>query len=120
MKHYTHSYYGYAMRLDRNKIKTSKKKIENFLKLNQLPISTRYQSLYKANILRSRRFLSRIFKTKKEIVRYITKNNPINFKNNEDLNNYEYLGFGICDYNYKKTDLKKIFDKLYQFWKDLD
>ena len=120
MKHYTHSYYVYGMRLDRNKIKTSKKTIDNFLKSSQLPIATRYQSLYKANILRNRKFLSRIFKTKKDTDRYIKKNNPVNFKNNEDLNNYEYLGIGLCDYNFKKNDLKKIFDKLYQFWKDLD
>jgi hypothetical protein len=108
------------MRLDRNKIKTNKKTIDNFLKLNKLPIGTRYQSLYKVNILRNRNFLSRIFKTKKDIDRYIRKNNPINFKNNEDLNNGEYLGIGLCDYNYKKNDLKKIFDKLYWLWKDLD
>ena len=38
----------------------------------------------------------------------------------KELNNYEYLGFGICEYNYKKTDLKKIFGKLYEFWKNLD
>ena len=120
MKHCTHSYYVYGMRLDINKIKTNKKTIDNFLKLNKLPIGTRYQSLYKVNILRNRNFLSRIFKTKKDIDRYIKKNNPINFKNNEDLNNGEYLGIGLCDYNFKKNDLKKIFDKLYQFWKDLD
>jgi hypothetical protein len=108
------------MRLDRNKIKTNKKEIDNFLKLNKLPIGTSYQSLYKLNILRNRKFLSRIFKKKKDIDIYIKKNDPINFKNNEDLNNGEYLGIGLCDYNYKKNDLKKIFDKLFQFWKDLD
>ena len=120
IKNYTHSYYVYAMRIDRDKIKTSKKKISNLIKSNKLPIGTKYESLYKANILRNKRFLSRIFKTKKNIDTYIKKNNPINFKNNEDLNNNEYLGIGLCNYNYKKSDLQKIFNKFYKFWKHLD
>ena len=41
-------------------------------------------------------------------------------KNNEDLNNIEYLGIGLCNYNYKKSDLRKIFNKFYKFWRDLD
>ncbi len=120
IKNYTHSYYVYAMRIDREKIKTSKKKISNLIKSNNLPIGTKYESLYKANILKNKRFLSRIFKTKKNIDIYIKKNNPINFKNNEDLNNNEYLGIGLCNYNYKKSDLQKIFNKFYKFWKHLD
>ena len=107
------------MRIDKDIIKTKKKKISNFIKLNNLPIGTKYESLYKANILRNRKYLSRIFKTKKKINDYI-KNNPTNFKNNEDLNNIEYLGIGLCNYNYKKSDLRKIFNKFYKFWRDLD
>ena len=53
--------------------------------------------------MRNRKYLSRIFKTKKNINDYIKKNNPTNFKNNEDLNNIEYLGIGLCNYNYKKS-----------------
>jgi len=120
IKNYTHSYYVYAMRIDRDKIKTSKKKINNLIKSNNLPIGTRYESLYKTNVLRNRRFLSRIFKTKKNMDDYIKKNNPINFKNNEDLNNNEYLSIGLCNYNYKISDLQKIFDKFYKFWRHLD
>jgi dTDP-4-amino-4,6-dideoxygalactose transaminase len=120
LKDYTHSYYVYAMRIDKNIIKTNKKKISNFIKLNNLPIGTKYESLYKANILRNRKYLSRIFKTKKNINDYIKKNNPTNFKNNEDLNNIEYLGIGLCNYNYKKSDLRKIFNKFYEFWRYLD
>ena len=120
IKNYTHSYYVYAMRIDRDKIKTSKKKINNLIKSNNLPIGTRYESLYKTNVLRNRRFLSRIFKTKKNMDDYIKKNNPINFKNNEDLNNNEYLSIGLCNYNYKTSDLQKIFDKFYKFWRHLD
>lgn len=119
LKNYTHSYYVYAMRIDRDKINTNKKIINNFIKSNKLPIGTKYSALYKANILKNEKFLSRIFKNKQEIRKFIKKNNSLNFKNIEELNNDEYLSIGLCKYKYKKSDLKKIFDKLYKFWKNL-
>ena len=119
-KNYTHSYYVYAMRIDKNKININKKKIENFIKLKNLPIATKYQNLYKTNILKSRLFLSRIFQSKYEINRYIKKNNPSNFHNVEKLQREEFLGIGLCGFNYKTDDLKKIFNKLYEFWKKFE
>jgi perosamine synthetase len=119
LKDYTHSYYVYAMRIDRDKITISKKKIEKFIKSNSLPIGTKYCSLYKTNILRSRKFLSRIFTTNKDINKYIETNKPINFKNVEDLLKYELLSIGLCDQDYKIKDYEKILKKFYKFWKKL-
>ena len=107
------------MRIDREKITISKKKIEKFIKSNSLPIGTKYCSLYKTNILRSRKFLSRIFTTNKDINKYIETNKPINFKNVEDLLKYELLSIGLCDQDYKIKDYEKILKKFYKFWKKL-
>ena len=117
LKNYTHSYYVYAMRIDREKIKISKKKIKEFIQSNNLPIGTRYANLYKTNILKSREFLSRIFPSKKDINKYINSNKSINFKNVEDLQKYELLSIGLCDKDYKIKDYKIILDKFYKFWK---
>ena len=119
MKNYTHSYYVYAMKIDRDIIKIDKKKLEKLIKLNNLPFGVRYQNLYKAKILKSKKFLSRIFETNKDINKYIKSNNAENFKNTEELQKYEYLDFGICLYDYNLTDLKIIFDKFYKFWNNL-
>ena len=117
MKNFTHSYYVYAMKIDKDKVNIGKKKIEKFIKSNNLPIATKYQNLYKTNILKSRLFLSRIFKSNKEIDKYIKSNKPSNFQNVEDLQKDEFLGIGLCGYDYNTKDLKNIFEKLYQFWK---
>ena len=120
-KNYTHSYYVYAMRINRNLIKTKKKEIEKFFKLENLPIGTKYSALYRANILKNKSFLSRIFiKKNKAMNKYINSNKAKNFKNTEDLNQHEYLGIGLCNYNYKIKDLKIIFEKFYEFWKKID
>ena len=117
LENYTHSYYVYSMRIDRKIVKIHKKKIENFIKSNNLPFSLQYQNLYKSKILSNRKFLSRIFKSKKEIDKYIRSNKPIKFKNIEDLQRNEFLCFGICNYDYSLKDLKIIFEKFYKFWK---
>ena len=117
---FTHSYYVYAMRINKNLIKTHKKEIEKFIKLENLPIGTKYSTLYNANILKNRNFLSRIFINAKEKSRYINTNKAKNFKNAEALQNDEYLGIGLCNYDYKVEDLKNIFEKLYKFWKKID
>ena len=119
IKNYTHSYYVYAMKIDRNIIKIDKKKLEKLIKLNNLPFGVRYQNLYKAKILKSKKFLSRIFETNKDINRYIKSNNAENFKNNEELQKHEYLDFGMCSYDYSLNDLKIIFDKFYKLWNKL-
>jgi hypothetical protein len=108
------------MRINKDLIRTKKKKIENFIKLENLPIGTKYSILYNANILKNRNFLSRIFIKSKDMNKYINTNKAKNFKNAEDLQNDEYLGIGLCNYDYKVEDLKKIFDKLYKFWKNID
>ena len=119
IENYTHSYYVYAMKIDRNKVKIDKKKLEELIKLNNLPFGVRYQNLYKTKILKSKKFLSRIFSSKKNINNYVKSNNPKNFKNTEDLQNYEYLDFGICTYDYNINDLKIIFNKFHKLWNNL-
>ena len=116
-KNYTHSYYVYAMKLDRKVISLKKNKLLSFIKKNKLPIGIKYNTLYKANVLKNKKFLSRLFDTKKEMNKYISKNKESNFVSTESLQNNEYFGIGLCNYDYDIKDLKKIFKKLYLYWK---
>jgi len=115
-KNYTHSYYVYAMRINSKLIKIDKKKLKIFLRKEKLPIGLKYCTLYTTNILKNKKFMSRMFDNNSDFNKYIKKNDPKNFINTEILQHNEYLGIGLCNYDFEIKDLKYIFDRLFKFW----
>ena len=89
------------MRINSKLIKFDKKKLKIFLRKEKLPIGLKYCTLYTTNILKNKKFMSRIFDKKSDFNKYIKKNDPKNYINTETLQHKEYMGIGLCNYDLK-------------------
>ena len=93
------------------------KKLKIFLRKEKLPIGLKYCTLYTTNILKIKNLCRECFNN--DFNKYIKKNDPKNFINTEILQHNEYLGIGLCTYDFEIKDLKYIFDRLFKFWQKI-
>ncbi len=117
-KHYTHSYYNFALRLDTKIIKVPKKKIFNALKKEGVPINDRYENIYHLPIFQKKiAYGSRGFpwvrNNKVSNVSYRKGICPIA----EKLISKEYLSINIHKFDYSKQNMEEIINAFRKVWK---
>ena len=120
-KNYTHSYYNFALRIDKEVIKVSKAKIFKALKAEGVPINDKYENIH----------LLPIFQKK---IAYGSSGFP--WKDNRNLNKVkyhkgicpiaenittkEYLSLNIHKFDYSERNIFEIINAFKKVWKALN
>ena len=116
-KKYTHSFYYYAMKINTKIIQTNKNQIFKALKAEGVPISKEYANLHLLPI-----FQRKIAYGNSGIPWKLNLNNSkISYKKGicpyaENLNDNEYLGIAICEYDFNNKNILFIIKAFYKVW----
>ena len=119
-KRYTHSFYYYALRIDTKIIKTSKKKIVKALKAEGVPIREKYENIHLLPM-----FKRKIAFGNSGIPWTLNSNNSkIIYKkgicpNAENINENEYIGIPLCDYDFNNKNILLIARAFKKIWANL-
>jgi len=117
----SHVYYGYAMRIDSRETGVSRDRIFDALLAEGVPVTRRYQNLHLLPLYQRKiAYGSTGFPWSSPIckreVSYRKGICPVA----EHLNDFSFLGFGICSYNFDREDIKQVINGFYKVWSKLD
>lgn len=117
----THSYYMYPIQIDANEIGISKDVICKALQAEGFNISSRYQNIhllpiYQEKIAYGDKGFPWTADFSRKDISYARGICP----NAEELNEFSYIGFGMCTYEWSNQDVKLIIDTFHKVWNGLD
>lgn len=116
---YTHSFYYYAIRINKKIIKTNKKKIVEALKAEGVPIRGKYENIHLLPM-----FKRKIAFGNSGLPWKLNSNNlKIIYEkgicpNAENINKEEYLGIPLCDYDFNNKNILVIVGAFKKIWKN--
>jgi perosamine synthetase len=118
-KSITHSYYTYGLKLNRKKIKVSRKKIVNMLRNLGVPCGEGYLNIHLLPV-----FKKKIAYGKKNYPWTLNKNRSYNYKRGdmpiaEDLHFKSYIGIGLTHYDFSSNDIIYIIKVFREVWTKL-
>ena len=117
----THSYYMYPIQIDANEIGISKDVICKALQAEGFNISSRYQNIhllpiYQEKIAYGDKGFPWTADFSRKDISYARGICP----NAEELNEFSYIGFGMCTYEWSNQDVNLIIDTFHKVWNGLD
>ena len=117
----THSYYMYPIQIDANEIGISKDVICKDLQAEGFNISSRYQNIhllpiYQEKIAYGDKGFPWTADFSRKDISYARGICP----NAEGLNEFSYIGFGMCTYEWSNQDVNLIIDTFHKVWNGLD
>ena len=117
-KNHTHSFYIFGMRLDK-KISKYRNKIHSALINEGVPINKQYANLHLLPMFQRRIAYGKGFPWNKLIYKGKVSYKKGICPNAETLQNKEYLGINLCDYDFNMKNVTVIVKAFYKVWKNL-
>ena len=117
-KNYTHSFYYYVMKLDKNIIMKEKKDIADALKAEGVPVFDKFTNLhllpmYQEKIAYGNSGLPWTLNSRNRYISYKKGICPIA----ENINDNEYLSIALCDHNFNEKNILFIVNAFQKVWK---
>ena len=117
----THVYYGYSLILDSSEVRVSRDLTHAALVAEGVPLGRRYQNIHLLPVYQNKiAYGSKGFPWNsglcKRDVSYAKGICPVA----EELNDFSYLGFGLCQYDLSSADVDMIIAAFHKVWFNLD
>lgn len=117
----THVYYVYPLILDLEKVGVNRESIHEALKAEGVPVSKSYQNIHLLPMYQEKiAYGSKGFPWTSEVC-----NRNVNYHKGicpvaENLNDFTYMGMGLCSYDLSDEDIDMIIKSFHKVWSNLD